>query len=67
MIQEYAIELERLWAKYDHFSPMTMWNDPQYKSKEIFAQRRTMHFLKHLNRLFDQRRAVLVAKAEIPT
>ena len=47
MIQEYAIELEPLWVEYDHFSPVTMCNDPQCKSKEISAQRRTMQFLKH--------------------
>ena len=67
MIQEYAIELEPLWVEYDHFSPVTVCNDPQCKSKEISAQRRTMQFLKHLNPSFDQRREVLLAKAEIPT
>ena len=66
-IQEYAIDLECLWAQYDHFSHVTSCNDPQCKSKEISAQRRTMQFLKHLNPLFDQRRTVLLAKAEIPT
>ena len=56
MIQEYAIELERLLAEYDHLLPVTVCNDPQCKSKEISAQRRTMQFLKHLNPSFDQSR-----------
>ena len=66
-IQEYAIDLECLWAQYDHFSPVTVCNDLQCKSKEISAQRRAMQFLKHLNPSSDQRRAVILAKVEIPT
>ena len=37
---------------------MTVCNDPQCKSKEVSAQRRTMQFLKHLNPLFNQRRTL---------
>ena len=59
--------LECFWVDYDHFSLVTMCNDPRCKSKEVFAQRRTMQILKYLNLLFDQRRAFLLAKAEIPT
>ena len=67
MIQEYDIEVERLWADYDHFLPVTMWNDPHCKSREVSTQRRTMHFLKHVNLSFDQRRAILLAKPANPT
>ena len=65
MIQEYVIELKHLRADYDHLSPVTVCNDPQCKSKEVSTQRRTMQFLKHLNPSLDQRRAILLAKAEI--
>lgn len=34
-IQEYAIDIERLWADYDHFSPRTSCKDPECKSGEI--------------------------------
>lgn len=66
-IQEYAIELESLWIDYDHFSPMTVCKDPKCKSREVFAQRRTMQFLKHLNPAFYQMRADLLAQTKIPT
>ena len=48
-IQEYAIELESLWADYDRFTLVTVCNDPQCKSREVSAHRRTIQFLKHLN------------------
>lgn len=65
-IQEYAIELQRLWADYDHFSPVKLCNDPGCQSSEVTSQRRTMQFLKHLNPAFDQRRAILLSQAKIP-
>ena len=46
---------------------MTIYNDPQCKSREVSAQRRTIQFLKQLNPSFHQRWVVLQAKAEIPT
>lgn len=48
-IQEYAADLERLWADYDHFSLAACCKDPGCKKGEQDAQRRAMHFLRGLN------------------
>lgn len=34
-IQEHAIDIERLWADYDHFLPRTSCKDSECKSGEI--------------------------------
>jgi hypothetical protein len=59
-IQEYAIDLERLWEDYDYFSPIACCKDLECKRGERDAQRRTMHFLRRLNPAFEQRSAVLL-------
>jgi hypothetical protein len=66
MIQEYAIELERLWADYDHFSSLASYNDLECKSGEIRSHNRTIQFLGNLNPAFDQRRVMLLAQIKIP-
>jgi Zinc knuckle len=66
-IQEYVIELERLWENYDYFSPLASYNDPKCKSGEIRSQERTIQFLGNLNPAFDQRRAMLLAQTKIPS
>jgi hypothetical protein len=65
-IQEYVIELERLWTNYNYFSPLASCNNPERKSGEIRSQERTMQFLRNLNPAFDQRRAMLLAQTKIP-
>ena len=66
-IQEYAADLERLWADYDHFSPTETCMDPNCKKGNRDIQRRTMHFLRHLDPAFEQRSAVLLATSKIPS
>ncbi|KAJ4737614.1 Transposon Ty1-H Gag-Pol polyprotein [Rhynchospora pubera] len=66
-IQEYATDLERLWADYDYFSPMACCKDPECRRGERDAQRRTMHFLRRLNPAFEHRTAVLLAQTRIPS
>ncbi|XP_078172918.1 uncharacterized protein LOC144566765 [Carex rostrata] len=66
-IQEYAVELERLWANYDYFSPPTCCKDPECKKGDDRVQRRTMHFMRGLNPAFEPRCAVLLAQSKIPS
>ncbi|XP_078148100.1 uncharacterized protein LOC144543639 [Carex rostrata] len=66
-IQEYAADLERLWADYDHFSPPACCNDPECKKGDDRVQRRTMHFMRGLNPAFEPRCAVLLAQPKIPS
>jgi Retrotransposon gag protein len=60
-IQEYATNLERLWAYYDHFSPAACCKDPECKRGARDTQRRTMHFMRGLNQAFEPRCVVLLA------
>jgi hypothetical protein len=66
-VQEYAINLQRLWVEYDHFSPPEFCMDPNYKKGEIDVQKRTIHFLRHLDSTFDQKSALLLAQSKIPS
>jgi Zinc knuckle len=66
-IQEYATDLERLWADYDYFLPIACCKDPECKKGERDVQRRTMHFLRRLNPAFEQRNVMLLAQARIPS
>jgi Zinc knuckle len=66
-IQEYVTDLERLWADYDHFSPVTCCKDPECKRGARDTQRRTMHFMRGLNPAFEPRCAVLLAQPKIPS
>jgi hypothetical protein len=64
---EYATDLERLWADYDHFSPAACCKDPECKKGARDTQRRTMHFIRGLNPAFESRCAVLLAQPKIPS
>jgi Retrotransposon gag protein/Zinc knuckle len=64
-IQEYATDLERLWADYDHFSSAACCKDPECKRGARDTQRRTMHFMRGLNPAFESRCAVLLAQPKI--
>jgi Zinc knuckle len=66
-IQEYATDLERLWADYDHLSPAACYKDPECKRGARDTQRRTMHFMRGLNQAFEPRCAVLLAQPKIPS
>jgi hypothetical protein len=66
-VQEYAADLQRLWAEYDHFSPPESCMDPNCKKGVRDVQKRTTHFLRHLDSIFDQRSAVLLAQSKIPS
>jgi hypothetical protein len=65
-IQEYATDLERLWADYDHFSSAACCKDPECKRGARDTQR-TMHFMRGLNPAFEPRCAVLLAQPKIPS
>ena len=66
-MQEYATELERLWLDHDHFSPRAGCKDPECKEREALIQERTMLFLQGLAPTFEQRTAMLLAQARIPS
>jgi hypothetical protein len=66
-IQEYATDMERLWADYDHFSSAACCKDPECKREARDTQSRTMHFMRGLNPVFDPRCAVLLAQPKIPS
>lgn len=66
-IQEYSLELAKLWEEFDNFSQVSSCCDPNCMQKEFLMQMRTMHFLDHLNPAFHQRRSVLLAQKEIPS
>ena len=66
-IQEYSLELAKLWGELDYFSQVSSCGDPNCKQKEFLMQMRTMHFLGHLNSAFHQRRSVLLAQKEVPS
>jgi hypothetical protein len=66
-IQEYATDLKRLWADYDHFSSAACCKDPECKREARDTQRRTMHFMRWLNPAFEPRCAVLLAQSKIPS
>jgi Retrotransposon gag protein len=65
-IQEYATDLERLWADYDHLSPAACCKNPECKRGARDTQMRTMHFMSGLNPAFELRCAVLLAQPKIP-
>jgi hypothetical protein len=64
-IQEYATDLERLWADYDHFSPAACCRDPEYQRGARDTYRRTMHFMRGLSPAFELRCAGLLAQPKI--
>lgn len=66
-VQEYSIELERLWLEHDHFSPRASCKDPECKEREALVQERTMLFLQGLAPVFEQRTAMLLAQTKIPS
>jgi Zinc knuckle/Retrotransposon gag protein len=66
-VQEYAVNLQRLWAEYDHFSPPESCMDPNCKKGVRDVQKRTLHFLRHLDSTFDQKSAMLLAQSKIPS
>ncbi|KAF9667772.1 hypothetical protein SADUNF_Sadunf15G0058200 [Salix dunnii] len=66
-VQEYSIELERLWLEHDHFSPRASCKDPECKEREALVQERTMLFLQGLALAFEQRIAMLLAQTKIPS
>ena len=41
-IQDYSLDLEKLWAELDHFSQVSCCIDPSCKSRELLTQMRTM-------------------------
>jgi hypothetical protein len=53
IVQEYAIELERLWLEHDHFSPRAGCKDPECKQREALVQERTMLFLPGLAPVYE--------------
>jgi Retrotransposon gag protein len=65
-IQEYATDLERLWADYDHLSPAACCKNPECKRGARDTPMRTMHFMRGLNPTFELRCAVL-AQPKIPS
>ncbi|XP_020245089.1 uncharacterized protein LOC109823214 [Asparagus officinalis] len=66
-VQEYAIELERLWLDHDHFSPLASCKDPECKEREASLQKRTMLFLRGLAPAYEQRTALLLTQTKIPS
>ncbi|XP_078182084.1 uncharacterized protein LOC144575718 isoform X2 [Carex rostrata] len=66
-IQEYSLDLQRLWADLDHFSQVSSCSDQSCKNGEFIAQMRTMQFLAHLNPAFDQMRSIMLAQTKIPS
>ncbi|XP_078179814.1 uncharacterized protein LOC144573908 [Carex rostrata] len=66
-VQEYAIELERLWLEHDHFKVQPCCPHPTCSEKEASMEDRTMLFLKHLAPAFEQRVAMLLSGNRIPS
>jgi Retrotransposon gag protein/Zinc knuckle len=64
-IQEYATDLERLWADYDYFSQAACCKDSECKRGARDTQRKTMHFMRGLNPAFEPRCAMLLAQPKI--
>ncbi|XP_047312938.1 uncharacterized protein LOC124916252 [Impatiens glandulifera] len=66
-VQEYAIELERLWLDHDYCTRTLCCTDPAYRKTEACMQDRTMGFLRGLAPTFEQRTAMLLAQPKIPS
>ena len=66
-VQEYAIELERLWLDHDHCTRTLCCPDPACRKTEACMQDRTMGFLRGLAPAFEQRTAMLLAQPKIPS
>jgi hypothetical protein len=65
-IQEYVVDLQRLWVEYGHFSPPESCMGPNCKKGVRDVRKRTMYFLRHLDSTLDQRSAVLLTQSKIP-
>ena len=66
-VQEYAIELERLWLEHDHYRVRPCCSHPTCSEREASMEDRTMLFLKHLAPAFEQRVAMLLSGNMIPS
>ncbi|XP_062213125.1 uncharacterized protein LOC133913855 isoform X4 [Phragmites australis] len=67
-VEEYASELKYLWGELDHYAPLQMVtpNDTQAVQKWV-EDRRVIHFLKHLDHVFESRRAAFCHLDSLPT
>ncbi|XP_078162734.1 uncharacterized protein LOC144557937 [Carex rostrata] len=66
-VQEYAIELERLWLEHDHYRVRPCCSHPTCSERETSMEDRTMLFLKHLAPAFEQKVAMLLSRNRIPS
>ncbi|XP_015643822.1 uncharacterized protein [Oryza sativa Japonica Group] len=66
-VQEYASELQHLWADLDHYDPLQLKHDDDIVIGNKWLQRRrVIHFLKGLNKEFEDRRAAMFHQATLP-
>ena len=67
-VQEYASELQQLWADLDHYDPLQLTCAGDIEAGKVWLQRRRVtHFLKGLNSKFESRRAAMFHLANLPT
>nr|AAP21414.1 putative polyprotein [Oryza sativa Japonica Group]ABF99446.1 retrotransposon protein, putative, unclassified [Oryza sativa Japonica Group] len=67
-VQEYASELQQLWADLDHYDPLQLKHEDDIVIGNKWLQRRrVIHFLKGLNKEFEDRRAAMFHQATLPT
>ena len=67
-VQEYASELQQLWADLDHYDPLQLTCAGDIEAGKVWLQRRRVtHFLKGLNPKFESRRAAMFHLANLPT
>ncbi len=64
----YASELQQLWTNLDHCDPLQLKHEEDIVIGNKWMQRRrVIHFLKGLNKEFEDRRAAMFHQATLPT
>ena len=67
-VQEYASELQQLWADLDHYDPLQLKHEDDIVIGNKWLQRRrVIHFLKGLNKEFEDRRVAMFHQVTLPT
>src|SRR4051812_35869224 len=66
-VQQYASELKRFWADFDHYSPLSLEHHVDILiGKKYLEQRRIFRFPKGLNSQFEHRRASVCHLTALP-